>query len=33
MNNNYHLEELTKKVEDLERRLALLEKILLAGDK
>jgi|TARA_R110000803_G_C11742747_1_gene291301 hypothetical protein len=33
MNKNYHLEELTKKVEDLERRLALLEKILLAGDK
>ena len=33
MNKNYHLEELAKKVEDLERRLALLEKILLAGDK
>ena len=33
MNKNYHLEELTKKVEDLERRLALLEKLLLAGDK
>tara|TARA_R110001632_G_scaffold154988_1_gene273114 strand:- start:607 stop:708 length:102 start_codon:yes stop_codon:yes gene_type:complete len=33
MNKNYHLEELKKKVEDLERRLALLEKILLAGDK
>jgi len=33
MNSNYYLEELTKKVEELERRLALLEKILLAGDK
>jgi|TARA_R110000823_G_scaffold241721_1_gene366325 hypothetical protein len=33
MNKNYYIDELIKKVEDLERRLALLEKILLAGDK
>jgi len=33
MNKNYYIEELSKKVEDLEHRLALLEKILLAGDK
>ncbi len=28
MNNNYHIEELSKKVESLEKRLALLEKLL-----
>ena len=33
MNKNYYIDELIKKVEDLERRLALLEKILLGGDK
>jgi len=33
MNKNFHIDELIKKVEDLERRLALLERLLLAGDK
>ena len=33
MNNNFYVEELSKRVLELERRLALLEKILLAGDK
>ena len=33
MNSNYYIEELSKRVFELERRLALLEKILLAGDK
>ena len=31
MNKNYHLEELTKKVESLEKRIKVLEK-LLSGD-
>ena len=31
MNNNYYLEELIKKVESLEKRLEVLEK-LLSGD-
>ena len=31
MNQNYYLEELTKKVDSLEKRLAVLEK-LLSGD-
>ena len=30
MNKNYYLEELTKKVESLEKRITLLEKLLLA---
>jgi len=33
MNSNFYVEELSKRVLELERRLALLEKILLAGDK
>ena len=33
MNNNFYIEELSKRVLELEGRLALLEKILLAGDK
>ena len=31
MNKNYHIEELAKKVESLEKRLAVLEKLLF-GD-
>ena len=31
MNKNYYIEELTKRVESLEKRLALIEK-LLSGD-
>jgi|TARA_R110000772_G_scaffold14865_1_gene42575 chaperonin cofactor prefoldin len=31
MNKNFYLEELTKKVDSLEKRLAVLEK-LLSGD-
>jgi len=31
MNKNYYLEELTKKVESLEKRIKVLEK-LLSGD-
>ena len=31
MNQNYYIEELTKKVDSLEKRLAILEK-LLSGD-
>jgi chaperonin cofactor prefoldin len=31
MNQNFYLEELTKKVDSLEKRLAVLEK-LLSGD-
>jgi len=31
MNKNYHLEELTKKVESLEKRIKVLER-LLSGD-
>jgi len=31
MNQNYYIEELTKKVDSLEKRLAVLEK-LLSGD-
>ena len=33
MNKNYHLEELTKKVESLEKRLAVLEKLLFGESK
>jgi len=33
MNSNYYIEELSKRVFELEKRLALLEKILIAGDK
>jgi len=30
MNKNFYLEELTKKVDSLEKRITLLEKLLLA---
>ena len=33
MNNNYYIEELAKKVESLEKRLVVLEKLLLKGSK
>tara|TARA_R110002110_G_scaffold252812_1_gene468630 strand:+ start:219 stop:320 length:102 start_codon:yes stop_codon:yes gene_type:complete len=33
MNKNYHLEELTKKVESLEKRIKVLEKLLSGGSK
>ena len=33
MNKNYYIDELIKKVESLEKRLALLEKLLFGKDK
>ena len=33
MNNNYRIDELVKKVESLEKRLVLLEKLLFGDSK
>mgnify|MGYP001460724003 CR=1 FL=1 len=33
MNSNYYIEELVKRVESLEKRLALLEKLLFGDNK
>lgn len=33
MNRNYYIEELTKSVESLEKRLAVLEKLLFGDNK
>lgn len=32
MNKNYHIEELIKKIDNLEKRIVLLEKLLYGDD-